>query len=165
MRKVELPVKAALGVFPSEASSSRTLSGDMTKWSARGRSRHDTVGSRQETVECHGLQLLEQPILLSFCETELEKESNRERVPPATNQKTTSDPKSSSVQRHRALTIFQNQHLARSTANSHCYRKRDNNVHADFNWYTELEDTVWGIQIPCCIKGIGITAVTRSTLS
>ena len=25
----------------------------------------------------------------------------------------------------------------------------DPGVHADLNWYTELEDTVWRIQIPC----------------
>ena len=59
------------------------------------------------------------------------------------------------------MTTFQNHHSARSTANSllltHCCRKRDNNVHADFNCYTELEDTVWRIQILCCMKGIGAT--------
>ena len=63
------------------------------------------------------------------------------------------------------MTTFQNHHSARSIANSllltHGCRKRVNNVHADLNWYTELEDTVWRIQIPCCMKAIGETGSDR----
>ena len=70
---------------------------------------------------------------ISQCEED-NLEALGEFIATATNQKTTSDPKSSSVQRHRALTIFQNHHLARSTATSHCYRKRDNNVQGSFQY-------------------------------
>ena len=48
-----------------------------------------------------------------------------------------------------------------SQQRTHCLwptaaEKRENDVHVNLNWCTELEDTVWRIQIPCCIKGIGI---------
>ena len=64
---------------------------------------------------------------------------------PASNWKTTSDSKSSSNQRQRAKTIFQEHYSARSTANSllptHNCRKRDNIFHVHLNWNAELEDT------------------------
>ena len=61
---------------------------------------------------------------------------------------------------------IQNHHSARSTAHSllltHCCRKRETTSMLNLNWCAELEDTVWRIQIPCCMKGIGTTGSEKA---
>ena len=51
------------------------------------------------------------------------------------------------------------------TAFDSLLQKRDNNIHANLNWYTELEDTAWRIQIPCCMKDIGTTGSWRDSVN